>query len=170
MKRTIRTASKQSGAQDRRIILYMEPDPSFAETLHDAWVQFQFADALHIVHSCDEALQFLNSIQGSRGDAPVAAVVLDPDATGEDTGAFVRDVRKYCGNAQVPIVFWSRNSDKYKVLEGLGVESVLHKPMVMRLIQSLDAACKLKVQHVQPFAGNHGFKHAYSQPGIGVGT
>ena len=150
-----------------RTVLCVDRDETCAGMLQDAWMQLRFADHLHVVHSQEEASAFLCTVDVQGRSAPLAAVILDPEATGEATGAFVRQVRTHYGKDLVPIMLWSRDSRTYKVLEGRSVESVLSKPMVLRLIQSLDAACKLRVQHFQPFAGNSVFEHPNPQPSVG---
>ncbi len=149
-----------------RTVLCVDRDETCAGMLQDAWMQLRFADHLHIVPSQEEASAFLCSVDVQGGPAPLAAVILDPEATGEATGAFVRQVRTHCGKDMVPIMLWSRESRTYKVLEGRSVESVLSKPMVLRLIQSLDAACDLRIQHFKPFTGNRMFTH----PAVGMLT
>lgn len=137
-----------------RTVLCVDPDPSCAAALQDAWAQLHLADDLHIVGSQEGALDFLSSAQSRSEQGSVAAVVLDPDATGEESGLFVYEVRKHCGKEPVPILLWSRDSDKYKELEGRDVEGVIKKPKVLRLIQSLDEACRLRVRHFRPFTGS----------------
>ncbi len=154
MKKTTRSAKKNLNTPERRTILCVDPDASCAGILHEAWSQLRLADTLHVVPDQEEALKFLASAHGENGQGSLAAVVLDPDATGEETGPFMRKVRKYGGKDAVPIVFWSQDGDKYRVLEGRGVESILKKPMVLRLIQALDAACQLRVQRFHPYKGN----------------
>lgn len=153
MKTKASLASKQDGTVEGRTVLCVDPDASYAEMLHNAWQQLRLADDLRVAHSREEALALLDAALDG-GSCP-AAVVLDPEATGEETGAFMREMRKHCGRAKVPIIFWSQDSEKYEVLEGLGVDSVLKKPAVLRLIQSLDEVCELSVDQFQPFPGNH---------------
>lgn len=165
MKTSAIETTKQGRAAERRTVLCVDPDESYAGMLNNAWRQLQLADDLHIVRSREEALQFLESV--GDGDTRPAAVVLDPEMTGEETGAFMREVRKHCGKRKVPIMFWSRDSEKYEVLEGLGVDSVLKKPAVLRLVQSLDEACQLGVQQFNPHAGAHVFANTVLPPSFG---
>jgi len=139
---------------DRRTVLFVDHDPEHTLALCNAWSQLRLADELRLAESRDEALEMLQKAGKNKDIPPVAAVVLDPETTGEGTGQFMRDVRKYCGGAKTPVVFWSRNGQQYEVLEGLGVESILRKPMVLRLIQALDAACHLKTHDFPPFPGS----------------
>jgi CheY-like chemotaxis protein len=154
MKKSTTSSSQSCGRPERRVVLVVDADSSYADTLSSTWSQLRLADELRVVQSREEALNFLHDSFGSNGSAPIAAVVLDPDATGEDTGAFLREVRKHWGKTRVPTVFWTRDGEKYDVLEGRGVDSVLKKPMVLRLIQALDTACQLRVQRFSPFAGS----------------
>ena len=156
MKSKASLASKQDGTVGGRTVLCVDPDASYAEMLHNAWQQLRLADDLRVAHSREEALALLDAALDG-GNCP-AAVVLDPEATGEETGAFMREVRKHCGRAKVPIVFWSQDSEKYEVLEGLGVESVLRKPGVLRLVQSLHEVCELSVHSFLPFPGDQSDK------------
>lgn len=151
MKTKTKLASKQGGAAARRTVLCVDPDESYASMLDNAWRQLQLDDDLRIARSREEALLFLEAARD--GGTRPAAVVLDPEVTGEETGAFMREMRQHCGKAKVPIVFWSHDSEKYEVLEGLGVESVLKKPAVLRLVQSLDECCDLGVRNFMPHAG-----------------
>lgn len=168
MKKRSRSASKKPSAPEHRSILCVDPDASYADILRDAWSQLHLADELHVLNSRETALEFLGSACGENGQRPLAAVVLDPEATGEETGPFVREVRKHCGKDAVPIVFWSQDGDKYRVLEGRGVESVLKKPMVLRLIQELDAACQLRVQSFLPYNGSRSFTQSNPRSNIGA--
>ena len=157
MQRSIQWAIDGPRAPTGRTVLCVDRDETCAGMLQDAWMQLQFADDLHIVRSQAEAMAFLRSAELEQ--VPLAAVIVDPEATGDDTGAFVREVRKHCGKDAVPIMFWSRDSKKHKAQEGRSVASVHKKPMVLRLIQSLDTACRLRVKHFKPFAGNGSFVH-----------
>lgn len=159
MQRNEKWLSDAPGAGIGRTVLCVDPDETYARMLHDAWMKLQFADDLHIVRSPAEAVAFISSDAVQLGLVPLAAVILDPAAIGEETGAFVRAMRKYCGKDSVPLVFWSQDSEKYEVLEGRGVELVLKKPMVLRLIHALDRACQLSVKHFKPFAGNRMYAH-----------
>lgn len=134
MSTSTRTVSKQCSAVGRRSVLCVDPDESYAVMLHDVWQQLQLADDLHIVRSQEEALAFLDAARS--GNTLTAAIVLDPEATGEATGAFVRALRKRCGKKRVPIMFWSRDSQKYEVLEGRGIESVHRNSMAGRGVTS----------------------------------
>ncbi len=157
MQRSIQWSTDGPRTPTGRTVLCVDRDETCAGMLQDAWMQLQFADDLHIVRSQEEALAFLRCAETEQ--VPLAAVILDPEATGDETGAFVQEVRKHCGKDAVPIMFWSRDSKKHKVQESRSVESVLKKPMVLRLIQSLDTACRLRVRHFKPFAGNCSFVH-----------
>ena len=140
--------------RQQRTVLFVDRDKEHTLALCNAWSQLRLADELRVAESREQALEMLQAAAEKKDVPPVAAVVLDPEITGEDTGAFMRDVRKYCGGDRTPVVFWSRNGQQYEVLGGLGVESVLRKPMVLRLIQALDSACPLKTQPFPPFPGN----------------
>ncbi|MCF7838858.1 MAG: hypothetical protein K9N49_09540 [Candidatus Marinimicrobia bacterium] len=157
MKMLTGSTGKRSRAPRRRTILCVDSDAAYASLLHDAWRQLHLADELRLARNRASALAFLRSLQGRNGHSPLAAVVLDPEATGEETGAFLRELRALCREQAIPIVFWSRDGEKYGLLEGRGVAAVLKKPMVLRLIQVLDATCQLRVQRFRPYAGNISF-------------
>ena len=144
--------SKTDGRVGERAVLCVDTDASYADMLHKAWQQLRLANDLHIARSREEALDILDAALD--GGSRPAAVVLDPEATGEETGAFMREVRQHCGRGKVPIIFWSQDSEKYEVLEGLGVESVLRKPGVLRLVQSLHEVCEISVHSFLPFPGD----------------
>lgn len=119
--------------------------------LTDAWRQLRLCDDLNIVADPEKAVSLLR--EAGHTFSPVAALVLDPETTGEGTGDFLRRVRTTSSGKPVPIVFWSRDHTKYRALEGRGVVSVVPKPMVLRVIQALDEACGLRKRHFAPFAG-----------------
>ena len=121
--------------------------------LKAAWRQLGLYDDLRIVADPEKAVSLFREAEAGNAAAPVAAVVLDPETTGEGTGDFLRRVRETSSGNPVPIVFWSRDHAKYRALEGREVVSVVPKPMVLRVIQALDEACGLRKRPFAPFAG-----------------
>ena len=105
--------------RQQRTVLFVDRDKEHTLALCNAWSQLRLADELRVAESREQALEMLQAAAEKKDVPPVAAVVLDPEITGEDTGAFMRDVRKYCGGDRTPVVFWSRNGQQYEVLEGL---------------------------------------------------
>ena len=138
---------------DRRVVLYVDSDGSYADTLSSAWSQLRLDEDLHVVAGRKQALDFLSDTHNRNGSPAVAAVILDPDVTGEETGEFLRKIRRRCPGTPAPVVFWTRDGEKYQVLEGRGVNAVLQKPAVLRMIAALDGACRLRIQRFTPFAG-----------------
>ncbi|MEJ2720514.1 MAG: hypothetical protein P8181_05165 [bacterium] len=139
-----RPKKSRAGKKPRRTILFVDND-TYAEALRDAWFELRLADDFKVVSDGEEALAMLRNAAGNGTGSPIAAVVLDPDITGEDTGAFLRQVRSSIPGNHTPVVFWTWDTDKYRVLEGRGVDSVLEKPMFLRLIQTLVMSCHLRV-------------------------
>lgn len=134
----------------RRTILVVDSNWHDARALQDAWDRLGLLDELRVVGDRVQALEVLRRLnRHKRADKspPVAAVVLDPEMTGETTGDFMRAVRRSAGRKQAPVLFWTRDGEKYEVLEGRGVESVLPKETVLRLIQTLDEVCSLRSPH-----------------------
>ena len=143
-----------SSASSRRTILCVDPDGLHGNNLYDTWQQLRLADELHIAHSPEEAIRFLDSAGNGSGPGFPVAIVLDPDATGEETGPLVRELKHRCAAESVPVVFWTRNGEMYRVLEGRTVDSVLEKPMILRLIHALDEACGLTIQRFDSGPGS----------------
>lgn len=160
MPNTMRWSTNAFSVLPGKTVLYVDPDESCAVMLHDVWKRLHLVDDLHVVRSREEALAFLDSAE--IGNVHLAAIVLDPEAVGEATGTFVRALRKRCGKSRVPIMFWSHDSEKYEVLEGRGIESVHKKPMVLHLIQSLDAACQPAPKTFSRHPGDRLFAHTIS--------
>ena len=153
MKRARKKPEPARHQTDRRIVLYVDGDASYADSMRSVWSQLRLDEGLHIVVGREQALEFLSDADGKNGAPDVAAVILDPDATGDETGDFMREIRRRLSGRPAPVVFWTRDGAKYQVLEGKGVDAVLQKPMVLRLIAALDGACRLRVQPFAPFAG-----------------
>lgn len=135
-----------------RTILVVENDETCGRELQEAWRRLRLDDKLRIVKSRQEALEVLrDSVE--RGSNPVAAVVLDPDATGEETGRFLREIRAVASGEHCPVTLWAREGLGYEALDGASVDSVEHKPMILRLIQTLDGLCDLRSRKFAPYAG-----------------
>lgn len=122
--------------------------------LRDAWKKLHLTDRLHVVEDFREALVFMakvdRKIKGAM-HAGVAAVILDPHITGENTGLFLRAVERITEHRNIPIVLWTGRDKSYEVLEGRGVDSVSPKPYILQLVQRLDAACGLRASPGRPF-------------------
>lgn len=144
MKTRGETKNGKGGRQ--RTILVVDRNDKCDETLKEAWSRLGLVDELKVEGDSDKALNTLRDGLKARGRRPVAAVVLDPEATGEDTGSFLREVRKSASRRELPVLLWTRDGETYDLLAGKGVDTVLRKPMVLRLIQSLDSACDLRVR------------------------
>lgn len=71
-----------------RIILLVDNDGSHGEALRRAWSQLRLSELLHVYSKHEDALQFIRNAEKDKDAAPIAAIVLDPDATGEETGGF----------------------------------------------------------------------------------
>ncbi len=137
-----------------RVIVVVDDDAALMEQLKRVWLQLQVADDLHVFSNATDAERDLQDLAAQNNMPPVAAIVLDPDVAGEQTGAFLRAVRHYYGKYQTPVIMWTRDRAKYKVLDGCGADSVLRKPMVLRVIQALDATCQLNWNRFAPYPGN----------------
>jgi hypothetical protein len=83
----------------------------------------------------------------------VAAVVLDPEATGMETDHFLRAVRSNSGSKRMPVVVWSADRNARAWRAKSGVATVVPKPMFLRLIQALDKACGLRMSSFRPHVG-----------------
>lgn len=137
------------GPRIRRTILFVDND-SYADALRNAWVQLRLADELKVVPDRDKALELLRDAADGRADKPIAVIVVDPEMTGEDTGEFLRQVRRTASVHRAPVMLWTGDAERYRVLEGKSVDAVLQKPMFLRLFQTLLTACQLKVRKPIP--------------------
>lgn len=140
-------------AETPRTILLVDNDAFHVEALRSAWSQLRLSDELHVAGDHENALRFLRRAAKDKKAGRVAAIVLDPNATGEETGAFLREVRSNYARHVAPVLLWTRDRRKYGVLEGQNVISVLQKTMVLKVIASLDEACRLRMHRFTPFLG-----------------
>lgn len=147
------TKSKKdiSNGAVRRYILLVDGDGG-AAPLKAAWRQLRLCGDLPIVPDPEKAVSLLREVEAGTAAEPVGAVVLDPETTGEGTGDFLRRARETSSGNPVPIVFWCRDREKCRALEGRGLASIVPKPMVLRVIQALDKACGLRKRPFVPFA------------------
>lgn len=151
MKTGTKSQRNNSKREVRRYILVVDGDGG-AAPLKAAWRQLYLSDDLRVVTDPETAIGLLQEAAG--GGAPsVAAVVLDPDTTGAETGHFLCRARAVPTANPVPMVLWSRDGAKYAALKKNGVASLVRKPMVLRVVQVLDAACGLRRHPFAPFAG-----------------
>ena len=148
--------TQKSNKGSTRCVLVIDSDEKAAQALKEAWERLKLSEELQFVSDRDEAMKIVRTNGKQKSAARMVGVVMDPETTGEETGPFLRELRKHFGSQMTPVVFWTRDGKMYEVLEGRGVESVQRKPAILRVIQALDSACTLKVR--QPFTPYLGHK------------
>lgn len=142
----------------KRTVLVIDGSKKAAEALQRAWLQLQIADNLHIVPDHDGAVKYLREYEQkdekySDDKEEIAAIILEPEVTGEQTGEFMRQIRRNKACRGVPVLFWTTEGTKYKVLEGRGVNAAEPKARILRLIQRLNDCYELQVRPFPPFTG-----------------
>lgn len=137
-----------------RLVLAVEGDTDYVQALREAWTQLGVRNGLRIVPGPDDALRILRTAAAAGNGSSqlaVVAVVLDPEMTGEQTGAFLREVRQICNGQSIPVIVWSNHASAYKILEGKGVAGAVPKPLLLPLIQELHSTSRLDVRPTPPF-------------------
>ncbi len=142
----------------KKTVLVIDGNAQAVEALHRAWQQLQLAENLHIVMDHDKAVDYLRDYEQKKkeysdDEEEIAAIILDPEMTGEQTGEFMREIRRNKECRDTPILFWTTEERKYQVLEGRGVDAVESKSRILRLIQKLNDECELRVRPFPPFSG-----------------
>lgn len=141
------------GSGTRRTILFVDND-AYADALRDVWSQLRLTAELRVASTHEKALSVLRDASKESSGAPLAAIVLDPEVTGEATGSFLREVQDAVTKHGAAVVLWTRDIAKYGILEGRGADSVLQKPMFLRLIRALDEACRPPAPGFPPTLGD----------------
>lgn len=146
------------GEQQRRTVLVVDGNEKTAEALRLAWGKLQLAENLYLVMNYRDALKYLHECSKEKQanghiKDDIAAVILDPMMTGEETGNILRAIRHNEACSNTPILFWTDTNSGYEVLKGKGVDAIEYKPRILSLIQKLDAECNLRVMPFHPYTG-----------------
>lgn len=145
MKKGPRKTDAHADRDRPRTVILVADNDRYTGSLRGIWSQLHLQDGLDVVSDRRKAVEKIAQARANPDAPDVAAVILEPETTGEETGQFLREIRGAVPERHVPVVFWTRDGKKYDVLEGNGVDSVLQKPRVLRLIHALDSACQLRV-------------------------
>ena len=132
-------AKSNEVATPNRTILFVDND-GYASALRDVWPELGLGANLKVMQHYEDALTILWDAELKGNGASITAIVVDPEVTGEETGVFLRQVQDTASDNHVPLLLWTRDVERYDVLEGSAVDLVLQKPMFLRLIRALDSA------------------------------
>lgn len=136
-----------------QVLLVVDRSGETEKQLRESWRQLHLENSLIVVKSRAEAQCMLQETVGKRHLTQVAAIILDPDTTEEETGIFMREARLICKRRNIPIFLWTRNNKTYKALESNGNSKVVHKSGILQLIHKLHEAGLLTISPFHPHSG-----------------
>ncbi len=139
-----------------QVLLVVDRSGETEKQLRESWRQLHLENSLIFVKTRAEAQGILQETVGKRHLAQVAAIILDPDTTEEETGIFMREARLICKRRNIPTFLWTRNNKTYKALESNGNSKVVHKSGILQLIHKLHEAGLLTISPFRPHSGGPG--------------